>query len=835
MGRGAMSAGGQRSMTTFLCVFVTITLAAWHWGRTALARVPGPTTEEDLKSFMTDLSRFRSGDDSVLPQLHDTAERCANRHDRPDGQKILDFYLSMSHDDRVRGFDAQQEFEVIRDRVKRAGNQHVSIAEWSATYEEILDELGRFIPRTIKGPDFAPAAYALGLRSTLLSRRVRKDNHLDGEDRSQCILNGIEDARISVELFEQCGMRTPQIEPLLNQAWFEWARGQTDEAASTFTQVEKLARAARIVSYQARALSGLELIAAERGDVQRRCKLLIEMANLEPSGLPWDVVKEHGQLLLELDEPRMAAEWLATNRPTKDADLDWHFQMYSATSRAGMQEAATGHARAVRDSPNASQIGSAEWLAVAEMDLKAGQAEDVLRRLDQLDQTWIDYRRPAHIARIRGEAHLALHHYVEAADVLKGSLELSDLEEKRLVGVDTHSPGGSVVGETIGLESVAMLAHALLESEDALSAATEIENWQSRSLRLAAGADEDLTSEDVRSWASRYECGLVTWVIGADTSVVVHVTAKGRATGAWLQVGRHQLETAIRRLRETAREGDSVRAFRYADEIQSRILPRAMLDEVANCGRGRILLCTHGALEAMPIDLLPLFRNDSESTPTPLALPGLLSSPLETTWTTPADSSWCILGNPVATLPEDTIPGASKELDGVAGMHPGAKVCAGLDFDRDNVLASLSSHPCVHLASHLISGERGNTSIDDSMSRAAILLSRGERLGIRDIVEAHPKLDLAVLNACYTAGGEKLDAEPVQGISRAFLILGARNLVVTNWPIEDGAATTFALAFHRALNEGIPPSQAAVVARKTLRASGASPAEWAAFQVIGCD
>jgi hypothetical protein len=362
-----------------------------------------------------------------------------------------------------------------------------------------------------------------------------------------------------------------------------------------------------------------------------------------------------------------------------------------------------------------------------------------------------------------------------------------------------------------------------------------IENWQSRSLRLASGEGQDISSEDLTAWASRYESGLITWVIGADMSAVVHVGPDGHATAAILHVGRHDLENAVRRLREAAFDSDPTRTYRYGDEIQSVILPREILDTIGIRDGSRLLLCLHGPLETMPLDLLPLFRGDQETSPIPVALPGLFAEPAGPTWCPRAGSSWCVLGDPVARLPDDTVPGASKELDGVSKLHPGATVSTGPAFDREHALEAFRSHGCLHLASHLVSGARSGTSIDDSMSHAGILLSYGERLSVDDIRDAHPQLDLAVLNACYTAGGEKVDAEALQGVARAFLMSGTRNILVTMWPIEDGAATRFALAFHGALNEGLSPSRAAIVARNNLRSAGASPGEWAAFRLIGRD
>jgi hypothetical protein len=836
VGMRARSAGGERPVAMLLGVFVAITLVGWLAGSTVLAGDSGPTAKEDINAAIVDIGRYRHGEDSVLAELRARVERCALVHHRLDAQKQFEFYVGMPRADRMKGAAEQDEFDKIYARVRKAKSQHLSAVEWNEMRAEVLDDLAQLIDRTIHGPDLAPAAFALGFRATLQRQRIRTDDQIDPETRHRCIESGLEDAKRSIESFTQCGMRVPQLEPLLNLGWFEWSQEQLDQAEKTFAEVKVLARSVNNVSYQARALTGLELIATERGDIQLRAKLLIEMASLGPKGLTWDVIKDQGLFLLELDEPRMAAEWLAAHRPEDDADeQEWHLLMYLVTSRAGMETAARGHAQVVRNSPKAAQAGSLEWLLVAEMDLKAGQAMEVLQRLDQIDLPWIDIGRRGHIARIRGNAQFALGHFSEAASVLRAALDDCQSPENRVTEFDARSSTRSIVGEVIGLESVATLARALIECGNALDAATAIENWQCRSLRLGSSNTGDVTSQDLKAWASRYEAGLVTWVIGADNTVVVHVDSKGIATAATLELGRHALEKAVRRLREAAFDTDPTKAYRYGGEIQSVILPPDILAAIGIGEGRRILICLHGPLEAMPLDLLPLFRGDQQSSPVPVVLPGLLAQAPETEWSPKTGASWSILGDPLASVPDDTVPGASEELGAVARLHPGSTVHTGPSFDREHVLAALQSHECLHLASHLISGARSGTSIDDSMSHAAILLSHGDRLCVDDIRSVGPKLDLAVLNACYTAGGEKVDAEPVQGIARAFLISGTRNIMVTMWPIEDEAAAHFAMAFHGALNEGLSPSRAAIIARNDLRSSGASPAEWAAFRLIGRD
>ena len=121
------------------------------------------------------------------------------------------------------------------------------------------------------------------------------------------------------------------------------------------------------------------------------------------------------------------------------------------------------------------------------------------------------------------------------------------------------------------------------------------------------------------------------------------------------------------------------------------------------------------------------------------------------------------------------------------------------------------------------------------MADVGLELSRGDAFCANEILGLKPTLPMVVLDACETAGGRFVDAEGLQGISRAFLESGTRNLVVTLWPVDDASARGFAVALHRALIEGDRPSVAVDRARRALRAKGHNVADWAAFRAMARD
>jgi hypothetical protein len=338
----------------------------------------------------------------------------------------------------------------------------------------------------------------------------------------------------------------------------------------------------------------------------------------------------------------------------------------------------------------------------------------------------------------------------------------------------------------------------------------------------------------VREWAAAYDAGLVTWVVGADTTVVVHVSRSGEARGAVVQLGRRVLEGGVRRLREVAIANDARTLQEYAAEIQAALFPDEIADALAR-GSGRMLVCAHGPLERLPFELLPLFRAGDASAFVPVVLPGLVEASPGAAPASHAGLEWSIAGDPVDARGAARLPGVRAEIAELKALHPNAVARCGSAFDRAALLELLASGRALHVATHLTSDRSKTSSIDTRLAHAAFEMSRGAPVGVRDILDERPRLPLAVLSACDSAGGDFIDGEAALGVAKAFLESGTRNLLVTSWPVEDEAARRFAVAFHRALQAGERPSVAAVTAREALRAAGAPVADWAAFRLLGRD
>jgi CHAT domain-containing protein len=350
--------------------------------------------------------------------------------------------------------------------------------------------------------------------------------------------------------------------------------------------------------------------------------------------------------------------------------------------------------------------------------------------------------------------------------------------------------------------------------------------------------DAPLSTDELTRWAARFERGLLTWCVGADRTIVVHIDASGVATSCLLARGRAELQEAVRRLREAAIQGRDEERASLAHELARVILPDALRAAVVGAQADeRLLFLLHGPLERVPLALLQIDGIALDELCTPLALPGIPSGAPEEE--AGRGREWFLLGAPAA--PEespaprgasaDFLPGAKQELEELARLHPNARVAAGDGFHSRALEQALLSGDPVHIATHLVSTPTCEGGV---LAPVALVLSAGELYCAERVRSLAPRSPLVVLSTCESAGGRFVDAEGLFGLSRTFL-RGSRNLLVTLWPVEDGIAARAALLFHEAWAAGRSPSRAARDMRRGLRAEGYPSSEWGAYRLSGRD
>lgn len=97
------------------------------------------------------------------------------------------------------------------------------------------------------------------------------------------------------------------------------------------------------------------------------------------------------------------------------------------------------------------------------------------------------------------------------------------------------------------------------------------------------------------------------------------------------------------------------------------------------------------------------------------------------------------------------------------------------------------------------------------------------------------KTDLVVLSACETGLGDISNGEGVYGLQRAFLVAGAKVLIMSMFKVDDAATQKLVLTFYKKWLATNNMRQSFVDAKKELRVEYPDPIYWGAFMMIGIE
>ncbi|MFF5125664.1 CHAT domain-containing protein [Streptomyces syringium] len=160
-----------------------------------------------------------------------------------------------------------------------------------------------------------------------------------------------------------------------------------------------------------------------------------------------------------------------------------------------------------------------------------------------------------------------------------------------------------------------------------------------------------------------------------------------------------------------------------------------------------------------------------------------------------------LVGAP-ATAPErglKHLPGTATEVATLKGLLPRCRVLTGRQASRAEVLKQAAGCGILHMATH---GEVRE--LAPHLGRLA--LAGHDHLDMDDFLGPHLAPELVVLSACDTGRGTATAGGDVLGLTRAAVISGARQAVVSLWPVDDVTGCLVITDMYRHLTSPERPS-----------------------------
>ncbi len=825
----------------FVACASAIPLSATAYGKvtppasTLLRATPQATDACDLSlhatRFVAALDPFRRGDDTGLPAPLAAAAHLEAHCGRRDPSLVVALYQRLSAAERARGIEVEASLDRLREE---AADLPLTAAAGTIAF---LERLRAFDHKSASMADVAVRAHGLSLHARLRVRLVEQAI-LPASELPSIVASTEE----SLALFRKAGHLTPTLEPLWILARCRLLATELDAAEDAFVELDETAQTVGRSTWRERAILGLLGLARERGSLFEAEGWLEELGSFREPSECWSLAREVAVQRLQIDDGWGALAWLEEHAPSELDDeisdpLHWARAAAEWHSLIGAAELRCGHptrARARLEQGIAAAAGPGNdpltSLTLATIHLESGDADHALQLLRVLDSAnAIGAQHLVERCTLEGRALMALGRNAEAITPLERALEITAHSES--AAGDAEVQNGSRMGEWLGLSAIESLGRAYVETDQPLRAAGLFEWTHAPTIpRLAC---ESILLEI----AGASDLGYVTWMVGADQTLALHVLPSGVTRAMPIPVGRRGIERAVQRLRDAianGREDDPNSPWRtLGEELAEALFPdelRSMIAELPSRG-ATLTLGPHGVLERMPFEAL-LFAGDDEplgvrlalSISTTLRSEGSLAPALEG-----RSAHWTALGAPATERYED-LPGARREIESIGRLQPNWEAQTGAAMTRAALAKALSATNPLHIATHVATFDGGPST--RTIAPMGFVVAGDIVVSAEEVLGLAPKVPLAILTACGSAEGLSVDGLSVRGMAQTMLATGTRSAIVTLWPIQDRPAERAAVRLHAALQSGASPAEATRRAREFLWQLGEGPSEWAAYRTL---
>lgn len=189
-----------------------------------------------------------------------------------------------------------------------------------------------------------------------------------------------------------------------------------------------------------------------------------------------------------------------------------------------------------------------------------------------------------------------------------------------------------------------------------------------------------------------------------------------------------------------------------------------------------------------------------------------------------------VLGNPDLGDRRFDLPSAEVEARVVSKLSQASEVFLRKDATEEVFKRRAAEHRVLHIASH------GEFNASDALKSRLLLGKSGSddgSLTVAELYELQLDADLVTLSACETGLGRVLSGDDVLGLTRGFLYAGSRNVVASQWQVDDAATAELMQRFYGHLKAGMPMRQALRQAQIETSKAYPHPFFWAAFFLTG--
>jgi len=204
------------------------------------------------------------------------------------------------------------------------------------------------------------------------------------------------------------------------------------------------------------------------------------------------------------------------------------------------------------------------------------------------------------------------------------------------------------------------------------------------------------------------------------------------------------------------------------------------------------------------------------------------------------------------------LPGSQVEIENIndefARMGLATKVLLSKEASEDNVKKT-KSPKVMHIATHGFFLPDTENFKSNPLVKSGLMLAGAKDVSQKDtrdlkteesaedgILTAYEAMeldlegtDLVVLSACETGLGEQRNGEGVYGLQRAFMVAGARSIIMSLWKVDDEATQELMTAFYRKWVNGQNKVTSFKEAQLDVKKKYPNPVYWGGFVMVGRD